>query len=85
MKVPKNTFASSFVLKSEKPQRKRINYCSKHMVKMQCAVHYERRENETFDQSFVFKGSKHKLNLRCNTNSLRIQMHKPEENLQMIL
>jgi len=55
------------------------------MVKMQCAVHYERRENETFDQSFVFKGSKHKLNLRCNTNSLRIQMHKPEENLQMIL
>ena len=28
-----------FVLKLEKPQRKRINYCSKHTVKMQCVVH----------------------------------------------
>jgi len=39
VKVPNNTFASSFVLKSEKPQRKRINYCSKHMVKRQWVVH----------------------------------------------
>ena len=39
MKVPNNTFASSFVLKSEKPQRKGINYCSKHAVKMQWVVH----------------------------------------------
>ena len=39
MKVPNNAFASSFVLKSEKPQRKRINYCSKHAVKMQWVVH----------------------------------------------
>ena len=31
VKVPNNTFASSFVLKLEKPQQKRINYCSKHM------------------------------------------------------
>jgi len=30
--------ASSFVLKSEKPQRKRINYSSKHTVKMQLVV-----------------------------------------------
>jgi len=30
VKVPNSAFASSFVLKSEKPQRKRINYCSKH-------------------------------------------------------
>ena len=29
----------NFVLKSEKPQRKRINYCSKHTVKMQWVVH----------------------------------------------
>ena len=28
-----------FVLKSEKPRRKRINYCSKHTVKMQWVVH----------------------------------------------
>ena len=34
-----NAFASSFVLKLEKPQRKRINYCSKHTVKMQWVVH----------------------------------------------
>jgi len=39
VKVPNNAFASSFVLKSEKPQQKRINYCSKHTVKMQCVVH----------------------------------------------
>ena len=39
LKVPNNAFASSFVLKSEKPQRKRINYCSKHSVKMQWVVH----------------------------------------------
>ena len=39
VKVPNNAFASSFVLKSGKPQRKRINYCSKHTVKMQCVVH----------------------------------------------
>ena len=39
VKVPNNTFASSFVLKPEKPQRKRINYCSKHMVKMQWVIH----------------------------------------------
>jgi len=39
VKVPNNTFASSFVLKSEKPQRKRTNYCSKHTVKMQCVEH----------------------------------------------
>ena len=38
-KVPNNTFASWFVLKSEKLQRKRINYCSKHTVKMQWVVH----------------------------------------------
>ena len=30
---------SNFVLKSENPQWKRINYCSKHMVKMQWVVH----------------------------------------------
>jgi len=30
VKVPNNAFASSFVLKSENPQRKRINYCSKY-------------------------------------------------------
>ena len=29
MEVPNNAFASSFVLKSEKPQRNRVNYCSK--------------------------------------------------------
>ena len=34
-----NAFASSFVLKSEKPQRKLINYCSKHTVKMQWVIH----------------------------------------------
>jgi len=34
-----NAFASSFVLKLEKPQRKSINYCSKHRVKMQWVVH----------------------------------------------
>ena len=39
VKVPNNAFASSFVLKSEIPQRKRINYCSKHTVKMQWVVH----------------------------------------------
>jgi len=39
VKVPNNAFASSFVLKSEKPQRKRINYCSKHTLKMQWVVH----------------------------------------------
>ena len=39
MKVLNNAFASSFVLKSEKPQRKRINHCSKHSVKMQWVVH----------------------------------------------
>ena len=39
VKVPNNAFASSFVLKSEKPQRKSINYCSKHRVKMQWVVH----------------------------------------------
>ena len=39
VKVPNNAFASSFVLKSEKPQRKHINYCSKHTVKMQWVVH----------------------------------------------
>ena len=38
MKVPNNAFASSLVLKSEEPQRKRINYCSKHTVKMQWIV-----------------------------------------------
>jgi len=38
VKVPNNAFASSF-LKSEKLQRKRINYCSKHTVKMQWVVH----------------------------------------------
>ena len=37
--MPNNTFASSFVLKSEKPQWKHINYCCKHTVKMQCVVH----------------------------------------------
>ena len=31
--------ASRFVLKSEKPQQKRINHCSKHTVKMQWVVH----------------------------------------------
>jgi len=31
--------APSFVLKSENPQRKRINYCSKHTVKLQWVVH----------------------------------------------
>ena len=39
MKVTNNAFASSFVLKSEKPQRKHINYCSKHAVKMKWVVH----------------------------------------------
>ena len=39
MKVPNNAFASRFVLKSEKPQRKHINYCSKHTAKMQWVVH----------------------------------------------
>ena len=39
MKVPNNAFASSFVLKSEKPQWKHISYCSKHTVKMQWVVH----------------------------------------------
>ena len=39
VKVPNNAFASSSVLKSEKPQRKRINYCSKHTLKMQWVVH----------------------------------------------
>ena len=39
MKVLNSAFASSFVLKSEKPQQKRINYCSKHTVKMQWVVH----------------------------------------------
>src|SRR5215469_11780777 len=39
VKVPNNAFASSFVLKSEKPQQKHINYCSKHTVKMQWVVH----------------------------------------------
>jgi len=37
----KNAFASSFVLKSEKKQRKPINYCSKHTVKMQWVVHHK--------------------------------------------
>ena len=39
MKVPNNPFASSVVLKSEKLLRKRINYCGKHMMKMQWVVH----------------------------------------------
>ena len=39
MKVPNNAFASRFVLKSEKPQGKRNNYCSKHTVKMQWVLH----------------------------------------------
>ena len=39
VKVPNNAFASSFILKSEKPQPKRINYCSKHTLKMQWVVH----------------------------------------------
>ena len=39
MKVPNTAFASSFVLKSEKPQWKRISFCSKHTVKMQWVVH----------------------------------------------
>ena len=39
VKVPNKAFASSFVLKSEKPQQKRINYCSKHTVKMKWVVH----------------------------------------------
>ena len=39
MKGPNNAFASSFVLKSEKTQRKHIDYCSKHTVKMQWVVH----------------------------------------------
>jgi len=34
-----NASALSFVLKLKKPQRKRINYCSKHTVKMQWVVH----------------------------------------------
>jgi hypothetical protein len=38
VKVPNNAFASRFVLKSEKPQWKGINYCSKHTVKMQWVV-----------------------------------------------
>jgi len=33
------SIAPSFVLKSENPQRKRINYCSKHTVKLQWVVH----------------------------------------------
>jgi len=37
--VPNSAFASSFVLKSQNPQRKRVNYCSKHTVKMQWVVH----------------------------------------------
>ena len=39
VKIPNNAFASNFVLKSENTQRKRINYCSKHTVKMQWIVH----------------------------------------------
>ena len=39
MKVSNSAFASSFVLKSEKLQRKHINYCSKHTVKMQWVIH----------------------------------------------
>ena len=39
VKVTNNAFASSFVLKSEKPQWKRINYCSRHTVKMQWVIH----------------------------------------------
>jgi len=39
VKVPNNAFASSFVLKSEKLQRKHINYCSKHTAKMQWVVY----------------------------------------------
>ena len=39
VKVPNKPFASSFVLKSEKPQRKRVNYCSKHTVKIQWIDH----------------------------------------------
>ena len=39
VKVLNNAFASSFVLKLEKPQQKHINYCSKHTVKMQWVVH----------------------------------------------
>jgi len=38
VKVLNKAFASSVVLKSKKPQRKRINYCSKHSVKMQWVV-----------------------------------------------
>jgi len=34
-----NAFASNFVSKLENPQRKHINYCSKHVVKMQWVVH----------------------------------------------
>jgi len=37
--VPNNVFAPSFLFKSEKSQRKRIDYCSKHTVKMQWVVH----------------------------------------------
>jgi len=39
VEVPNNAFASSFVLKSEKPQQKHIDYCSKHTMKMQWVVH----------------------------------------------
>jgi len=39
VKVPNSAFASSFLLKLENPQRKRVNYCSKHTVKMQWVVH----------------------------------------------
>ena len=39
VKVPNNAFELSFVLKLEKQQWKRINYCSKHTVKMQRVVH----------------------------------------------
>jgi len=38
VRVLKNVFASSFVLKSEKPEQKRIDYCSKHMVKTEWVV-----------------------------------------------
>jgi len=39
VKVPNNAFQTGFVLKSEQRQRKRINYCSKHTVKMQWVVY----------------------------------------------
>ena len=39
VKVPNKAFASSFVLNSEKPQRKSSNYCSKPTMKMQWVVH----------------------------------------------